>query len=428
MKTSQTLGILFWINLSRAKEEKAELYARITVNGKRCNISLKQKVKVDHWDSQKSRLKGKGRDAKQINDYLEVTRNQIFQSYLELKTKDALITAKAVKARFLGEDEKQPTMQELIDYHNNKMKHILHKDTMRHFKTTQRYIAEYIEEEYKSENIYLKDLNYSFVIGFEDFLRSYKPKHYQPSIGNNTIMKHIQRLRKMVTLAYHIEWIDRDPFVKFKPKLIKKEREFLTQSELTRLETLSCSVERLNLVKDLFVFSCYTGIAYGDIMLLTEKNIVKGEDQNLWIITNRKKTGTPVKVPLLSKALDIIETYRGARRTSITGTLLPIISNQKINSYLKEIAYLCQIRKHLTFHMARHTFATTVTLTNGVPLETVSKLLGHTKFSTTQIYARVIEKKVSEDMKILRAKIDLPVHEKETRYPDKFFGNFIDHQ
>jgi integrase len=187
--------------------------------------------------------------------------------------------------------------------------------------------------------------------------------------------------------------------------LIKKEREFLSQAELEKLENLSCSIERLTNVKDLFVFSCYTGIAYGDIMLLTKKNIVEGEDGNLWIITSRKKTSTPVKVPLLPPALNIIEKYKNVRRTSITKTLLPVLSNQKVNSYLKEIAYLCQIKKHLTFHMARHTFATTVTLTNGVPLETVSKLLGHTELTTTQIYARVIEKKISEDMTLLRSKM-----------------------
>lgn len=414
MKTSQTLGILFWINLSRAKDQNAELYARITVNGKRCNISLKHKVSVNSWDSQKARLKGKGREAKQINEYIELIQNKIFQSYMDLKAKDAIITAQKVKTRFLGEDEKHPTIQELISYHNNKMKHILHKDTMRHYKTSQKYIMEYIEEEHGLQDYHLKDLNYSFIIGFEDFLRSYKPKHYQPKIENNTIMKHIQRLRKMVTMAYKNEWIDRDPFIKFKCKVIKKEREFLTQAELDRLEQFSCSVDRLNVVRDLFVFSCYTGVAFGDIMLLTEGNIVEGEDGNLWILTSRQKTGTQVKIPLLSKALEIIGKHKGTQRTLVTGTLLPVISNQKINSYLKEIAYLCHIKKHLTFHMARHTFATTVTLTNGVPLETVSKLLGHAKLATTQIYARVIEKKVSEDMNLLRAKIEktVPVHDR----------------
>jgi len=193
--------------------------------------------------------------------------------------------------------------------------------------------------------------------------------------------------------------------VKFKPKHIKTDRGFLTEDELQRIGDLSCSVERLNLVRDLFVFSCYTGIAY--LMLLTKKSIMPGEDGNLWIVIKRKKTFNQVRVPLLPKAMEIIKKYENSLRAEINQTLLPKLSNQKMNSYLKEIAYLCKIQKNLTFHMARHTFATTVTLTNGVPLETVSKLLGHSKIATTQIYARVIEKKVSEDMGNLIIKLNI---------------------
>jgi site-specific recombinase XerD len=218
-------------------------------------------------------------------------------------------------------------------------------------------------------------------------------------------MKHIQRLRRMVTLAYHMEWIDRDPFVKFKPKLEKKEREFLTEKELERIEQFSTSIERLAVVKDLFVFGCYTGICYGDIMDLNKSNVVRGIDGNLWLMANRNKTGTPFKIPILPVAEKLINKYQNHHRTHFNGKLLPSISNQKLNSYLKEVADLCDIEKNLTFHMARHTFATTVTLTNGVPIETVSKLLGHTKLATTQIYARVVEKKISEDMNNLRHKL-----------------------
>ena len=384
----------------------AEIYARIVVNGQRANISLKVKVDSRNWDKKKGRLRSKDKASIQVNELINQTRTQIFKCYMELKGSETSFTAQSLKARFLGEDEERHSMKELITYHNEKMREVLQPDTMRHFETSQDYIMKYIRKEYKADDYFLKKLDYSFVIGFESFLRSYKPRHHQPKIGNNTIMKHIQRLRKMIRMAYHMEWINKDPFIRFKPRIIKKEREFLTQAELDRVEKLNCSIQRLTNVKDLFVFSCYTGIAYGDIMLLTKKNIVEGEDKNLWIITSRKKTSIPVKIPLLPQALQIVEKYRKDRRTSITKTLLPVISNQKINSYLKEIAYLCQIKKHLTFHMARHTFATTVTLTNGVPLETVSKLLGHTKLTTTQIYARVIEKKVSEDMGLLRAKME----------------------
>lgn len=407
MISSQTFSILFWINSSRAKDGLAEVYVRINVNRQRANISLKIKVNPEHWDKKKGRLRTKDKASVQINDFIEQTRTQIFQCYMDLKASEASFTAQSLKARFLGEDKASPSMTEIIAYHNEKMEHLLHYDTMRHYKTTQAYIMEFIKKEYKSNDILLKDLDYGFVVGFESFLRSYRPKHYQPKIGNNTVMKHIQRLRKMITMAFHREWIEKDPFVRFKTRLTKKEREFLTESELERLEVLSCSVQRLNAVKDLFLFSCYTGIAYVDLMLLTKKNLVEGDDGNLWIVTNRKKTSTPVRIPLLPQALEIVKKYREYGALHSPATLFPVLSNQKVNSYLKEIAYLCKIKKHLTFHMARHTFATTVTLTNGVPIETVSKLLGHRKFSTTQIYARVVEKKVSEDMNELRNKMQM---------------------
>jgi site-specific recombinase XerD len=206
----------------------------------------------------------------------------------------------------------------------------------------------------------------------------------------------------MVTMAFHIEWIDRDPFVKYKPVFEKSEREYLSQAELQNIENYETDIERLNIVKDLFIFSCYTGIAYVDVMKLTKDNVLLGIDGGQWIITKRTKTNTPVKIPILDTTQQLIDKYKNNIRAQVTGTLLPTLSNQKLNSYLKEIADGCKMKKNLTFHMARHTFATTVTLTNGVPIETVSKLLGHTKLSTTQIYAKVIERKVSDDMNALK--------------------------
>ena len=219
-------------------------------------------------------------------------------------------------------------------------------------------------------------------------------------------MKHIQRLRRMVTLAYQLEWIDNDPFRKFKQKLQPTHRGFLAAGELERIEELNIDSLRLKTVRDLSVFSCYTGISYIDLMLLTNESLALGMDKTYWIVTKRQKTKNPVKIPLLVKALDLIEFYRNDKRSVINNTLFPRISNQKMNAYLKEIAPLAVIHKNLTFHMARHTFATTITLTNGVPIETISKMLGHTKLSTTQIYAKVIERKVSDDMKILRQKLE----------------------
>ncbi|WP_179343354.1 site-specific integrase [Winogradskyella ursingii] len=398
MRTSSTFSILFWIYAARAVNNQTNLYLRITLNGQRVNISLKRKVNVSTWNAKTQRANGSGKVTCVLNNYLNEIQSEIYRTYEQLKSENIPFTSQTIKERFLGESKTSYSFLDLIAYYNEKMQHKLHRNTLGQYKTSQRYMTSFIKKEFKKNDITLSDLNYGFIIGFENFLRSYIPKAGQPKIGNNTAMKHIKRLRRMVTLAYRMEWLDRDPFVNFKMKIEKKEREFLTQDELVRIMDLSSSIERLVVVRDLFVFSCYTGISYIDIAGLTESNVKKGIDGNPWIMADRVKTGTPFKIPLLQQAAQLIEKYRESPRTYQTGKLLPNLSNQKLNSYLKEIADLCDIHKNLTFHMARHTFATTVTLSNGVPIETVSKLLGHTKLSTTQIYARVIEKKVSEDM------------------------------
>jgi integrase len=225
-------------------------------------------------------------------------------------------------------------------------------------------------------------------------------------MGNNTVMKHIERLRKMTNLAVRMEWMEKDPFIAHKAKFIKVEREFLSKDELFKIENKNFSIERLDYVKDLFIFSCYTGLAYIDVTRLTPNNIQKGIDGLNWIYTTRKKTLNPVRVPILQQIVKILEKYKEHSRAKVTGTIFPIISNQKLNSYLKEIADLCGINKNLTFHLARHTFATTIALTNGVPIESVSKMLGHSDLRTTQIYAKVVERKISEDMSNLQKKLN----------------------
>jgi site-specific recombinase XerD len=235
-------------------------------------------------------------------------------------------------------------------------------------------------------------------------------------------MKHIQRLRKMIRMAVDNEWIDRDPFQKFKIRMERKEREFLSLNELQKIQTYHTVIERLRIVKDLFVFSCYTGIAYSDIMNLNEDNLVLSIDGKHWISTKRQKTKNSFKLPLMGPALSIIKRYQYHPKRQ-PEKLFPKISNQKLNSYLKEIADACDITKNITFHVARHTFATTITLSNGVPIETVSKILGHTKLTTTQIYARVLDKKISEDMSglesILESKLSDSIDDNEK------FGNSV---
>lgn len=405
MRTKNTFSILFWADQKNAKNNQALIYARVTVNQKRANISLKKKISLELWNPKTKKAKGNSAEARQINQYLTQVNAQLFQCYQDLKFKGELITSQIIKAYYLGEAENQKSLKDLLEYHSNKIESTLAPGTIRNFGVTEGYINRFLQNKLKTTDIFLKQLNYKFISDFGNYLHNYYPKGHPKAMSNNTIMKHLQRLRKIVTLGYHMEWIDKDPFIRWKPSYEKTERQFLSENELSNLETYHFPIERLERVRDLFVFSCYTGISYSDIMLLTLDNIHIGIDGNNWIITKRKKTKTPVKIPLLEKAQYLIDKYNNHPITQVTGTLFPLITNEKLNLYLKEIADAVGIKKNLTFHMARHTFATTVTLSNGVPIETVSKLLGHTKIATTQIYARVLERKVSDDMIKLSQKI-----------------------
>lgn len=404
MVSSNTYSLLTWLYTQKVESGFATIYFRITINSKRANISLNKKVKIDSWDNSKSKFKGNSNEARILNQYLKEEESKIAKAYRELELEGKLITAQLVKARYLGTDHKQKTLQELITYHNQFVEKKIHKDTLRSYKTSQKYLFSYVNGLLKTTDLYLKELDYQFLLGFESYLRNYQPTNGQLKIQNNTVMKHIQRLRKMIKMAVELEWINKDPFARFTPTLEKKQREYLTEQELTNINEYQPKIERLRLVKDLFLFSCYTGLSYIDIRNLSPDNIVKGIDGGNWIITKRQKTGISVKVPLLEPAEKLIFSTSKNLRFLETDKIFPTISNQKVNSYLKEIADCCGITKNLTFHMARHTFATTVTLSNGIPIETVSKMLGHTKLTTTQIYAKIIDKKISEDMQLLKNK------------------------
>lgn len=395
MKTSNTFSVLFWLKLASAKNGGAPLYARITVNGKRAELSLKQKLQISDWDAKKNRLKGFSDDARKINNYLKQVSSQLFETYQSLNREKKIVTSDLIKSHFLRTDERPYALSDIIEYHNEHMKFTLRWGTQKNYFTTHNYISLFLKKKHGRTDMFLTELNYKFIIDFERYLRR------QKTMGNNTVMKHIERLRKMVSLAHKMEWLGKDPFIKFEAKYEKKERTYLTLGELQAIENKQFTIERLQLIKDLFVFSCYTGLSYGDVMNLSTKNLCAGIDNRQWINAQREKTSVPIKIPILSKAGNIIKKYEAHPESVIKKKLFPSISNQKLNSYLKEIADVCGITKNLTFHIARHTFATTVTLSNGVPMETVSKLLGHSKITTTQIYAKVIERKVGEDMQKL---------------------------
>ncbi len=402
MKAQNTFGIRFIIRKNKMVDGKAPIYASVTINGKRVEISMKHYIALEDWNSQKGQGRGMSSEVIQLNQYLLQVKSRLVEYYRQIQLQDQVPTAELLKNKFLGVTKERPTLLKLIEYHNKSMQGVLATGTLKHYSTTERYLKLYLKKKYKVQDYALADLSYEFITNFEYFLRTYKPVDHHKPIGNNTVMKHIERLRKMVTMGARMEWIEKDPFIHYKLKYHKTTREFLTAEELESIEEKVFSIPRLQFVRDLFVFSCYTGLAYIDAVQLKPENISIGIDGENWISIHRQKSRQPVRIPILPKAQEVIDTYKDHPSSINANCVFPNISNQKLNSYLKEIADLCGIRKPLTFHIARHTFATTVTLSNGVPLETVSKLLGHSSIQMTQIYAKIVEQKVSQDMSNLR--------------------------
>ncbi len=403
MKTTQTFSILIWANKSKASKSGLPLYARVTVNGKRAEISLKRNVDPEKWDFSKGKLKGNTVEARSINNYIQEIKSELYKIYHHMASMEQFITADLIKKKFTGEEAPRKTILEIIKFHNEEMKRSIGFDVVRatwvKFNTLESKVTSYIKTYRKKSDFFLEELDHRFVTEFEYYLRAVDKIH------SNTSMKYIRMLKKILNDAVRKDWLKTNPFQNFKCTFKWPEREVLSYPELQKIIDKEFGIERLQIVKDLFIFSCFTGLAYIDLVNLNQNHISTGIDGNLWIIKDRQKTDTTSHIPLLPVAKELIDKYKMNPRSVNNESVFPKISNQKMNSYLKEIGDLCGISKILTFHLARHTFATTVTLANGVPIESVSKMLGHTKITTTQIYAKVVETKLSEDMNELNKRL-----------------------
>jgi len=401
-----TFSVIFYLRRYKASSDgKSPIYARITVDGKRLDISVKRSIEEDNWNPKKGMARGSKQDVVKLNSYLEKFRSGIVECYQQLLLQKKIVTAELIKNEFLGTDQKNFTICKLIEYHNSEEKSNLEWGTMKNYMTTQKYVKSFMKDRYNTTDKFLSELNYKFISDLEQYLRQVKDKKGKLAMANNGVMKHLERFCKMVNLAIKLEWIEKNPFQAYQLKFERVEREYLTRTELVNLEKKEFEIERLQTIKDLFIFSCYTGLSYIDVFNLKPCHVVEIAEGEFWIKTTRQKTNTPIRVPILPKALAILDKYSNHPQANAEGKALPVISNQKLNGYLKEIADLCGIKKPLTFHIARHTFATTVTLTNGVPIESISKMLGHTKLSTTQVYAKVVESKLGFDMAELRKRL-----------------------
>lgn len=411
MRTTNSFSISFFLKKDKAAKGYAPFYVRITVNHKSVDISLKRRIRIASWNQLAQRYDGKDEEAAAIREKIRQTRNDINSIYDQLRYEKQVISAAAIKAKLEGEEEdEQITLCWLLTYHNTQMGKLLEPGTMKNYFSTERYIKEFLTKKRRRPDIYLSQLDYKFVADFEVYLRLREPDPGQRPCGNNTVMKHIERLRKMLNIALKNDWIVKDPFSRFQRNMISKDREALEAKELELISGLNLEQEGHRIVRDMFVFSCYTGLAHADVCQLSREHIITEPDGEQWIEMIRKKTSTSTRkkfyVLLLPKAIELIKQYKDHPAALHKGTIFPVYSNQATNRYLKVIKKHAGLNREITFHIARHTFATTITLENGVPMESVSKMLGHASIRTTQIYSKVRKKKVGSDMKELREKMN----------------------
>ncbi len=397
----KTFSILFYLQRNKAsKDGLAPIYMRITVNGKRSEISIKRKISSDKWNKEAGKVVGNSIEIRELNRYLNSLKHKVYKIQEKLFEENRQVSALLIKNIFSGREENQKLLLKIFQDHNNQVEKLVGKEyasgTLERYKTAKKHIEAFLKLEYKLDDISVRDVNHKFIDGFEYYLKT------ERNCSHNTAIKYLTNFKKIIRIAYANDWISKDPFYNWKARLKTVDREFLSKEDIQKLVDKEFSIKRLEQVKDVFLFSCFTGLAYADVKKLSTNDLILGIDGNKWIKTKRTKTKTQSNIPLLATAEAILEKYKELPNLADNQFLLPVLSNQKMNAYLKEIADVCDINKNLTFHLARHTFATTITLTNGVSIESVSKMLGHKSLKTTQHYAKILDRKVSDDMNQLR--------------------------
>jgi site-specific recombinase XerD len=400
------MHLTFQLKTAKVDEQgKAPIYSRITINGRRTEFSVKRRVEPSKWINKAGVVKGSTEEARSINTHIATIRSKLFHHYNRLLETGKHVTPETVKNSYFGIIEKSKTLVEVFEYHNEQVKTLIDKEfsfgTYERYCTALNHCKEFLKYKYNISDIPVKQINHEFITELEYYLKAVK------NCSHNTAIKYITNFKKIMRICLGNGWIEKNPFINYKIQLREVEREFLSEDELQAIADKEFTITRLNQVRDVFLFCCFTGLAYADVKKLCKDHLLIGIDGERWIKINRTKTDTRSTIPLLPTAQRILDKYAQQPKCIAEKRLLPVLSNQKMNNYLKEIADACGITKNITFHLARHSFATTVTLTNDVPIESVSKMLGHKSLRTTQHYAKIIDKKVSNDMQELKKKLNV---------------------
>jgi site-specific recombinase XerD len=401
-------GLLFYLKKPRGYiSGERPIYMRITVDGTVAELSIQRVCDPADWNGKIYRAMGKREQVRALNAYLDTLQAKVYEAKLQLIQSGNPLTSENVKNLVLGREiaaaERPRMILEIFDYHNQQMATLVGKEfaagTLERYQTSLKHTRAFLEWKFKVTDLDIRQLDFEFIADYEFWLKSVR------RCDHNTTMKYLSNFRKIVNRCIQNGWLLRDPFTGFKMTKREVERQALTQEQLDTISGKIFVSERLNQVRDIFLFSCYTGLAYADIKKLCRSEIITGIDGEKWIYIRRQKTDSSSHIPLLPAAMDLILGYTDHSQALIKNRVFPVPSNQKMNAYLKEIADVSGIPQNLTFHIARHTFATTITLSNGVPIETVSKMLGHRSLKTTQHYAKILDRKVSQDMQVLKSKL-----------------------
>ena len=408
----ESISILFYLKRAKANSQGlVPIFQRITIKGKRMDNSTGKYIVPTSWNPDTSKMKGNSHEARSINNHLEHLKLNIFTIEKKLIANNLEISIENLKLQLVGDVKHKRTLLPIFHDHNNKIKELIGAEyapgTYERYQTSLKHTKEFLLWKYNLSDIEITKIDHAFIADYEFYLRSVR------KCANNTAVKYIKNFSKIIKICIANDWLDKNPFVNYKSKVKEVERVYLSEEELQTIIEKEFVSDRLTLVRDIFVFSCYTGLAYIDVKNLTKSHISIGIDGAKWIFTHRQKTESASKIPILPYTQMIIDKYEDHPQSSNSNRLLPILSNQKMNAYLKEISDVCGINKELTFHIARHTFATTITLTNGVPIESVSKMLGHKNLRTTQHYAKVLDRKVSDDMEQLKRILEIKNIEKK---------------
>lgn len=397
-------GLTFFLKSPKRKSDMIRyVYLRVTVDGIPKETSTKRKWDTRRWDQHLERATGTKEDARGINFFLDSLVNNISNYKTELINEGKTITALSIINFVKGDNPSKSKVLEEFQKHNDEVFALVPDEyalgTHARFVTARSHVEEFILFKYQKEDLEFRELNYEFIKDYEMYLKTIR------KCSTNTTLKYIANFKKIVLRAIAKEIIPKDPFLLFKGKKIKILKEPLTRAELYLLEAKQFDSERLSTVRDIFVFQCYTGLAYVDVKQLKKTDIKRGVDGELWIMSNRQKTKSSTDIPLLPKALEIMDKYENCPFCMERGLVLPVKSNQKMNEYLKEIGELCKVYSPLNTHKARRTFASTVTLNNGVPIHVVKEMLGHHSISQTEDYAITEQETIGREMADLKKKL-----------------------